>query len=176
MGRNTKIFLGGVALLFVAFSLFLPKSENREKGYIPPANVFEIDDFEMLTGKDGGNYRLLAAKASFNRVENITELTDLTVEYEDEGGQIIANADKGFYLENRYLVAEGNINGLTDELSFETGEEGIMNYDFKEYLGTVENDVICRQGENTIKADKAKIDFKTKITEFTGNVSINYSM
>ena len=151
-------------------------SEKRMKGYVPPSNVFEITDFEMLTGREGANYRLTAAKASFNRIENIAELTEITVEFDDGEEKITASADRGYYLQNRYLVAEGNIRGNTGTLSFRTSESGIMNYDFEGYTGTVENEVVCMQGANIIRADRAEMDFKTKITEFIGNVSINYSM
>lgn len=177
MGRRFKVVLaaaGGLVLLLILFSC--SGSDKRVKGYVPPSNVFEIKDFEMLTGREGANYRLLAAKASFNKIENIAELTDITVEFEDGEDRITATADRGYYMQNRYLVAEGNIKGRTPELSFKTGPEGIMNYDFENYTGTVENDVECDQGGNIIKADKAEMDFKTKITEFKGNVSISYSM
>ncbi|WP_164885293.1 LPS export ABC transporter periplasmic protein LptC [Geovibrio thiophilus] len=177
MGRRFKIILaaaGGVVLLLALFSC--SGSDKRVKGYVPPSNVFEITDFEMLTGREGANYRLTAVKASFNRIENIAELTDITVEFEDGEEKITARADRGYYLQNRYLVAEGNIRGKTDDLSFETSESGIMNYDFESYTGTIENDVVCMQGSNTIRADRAEMDFKTKITEFKGNVSISYFM
>lgn len=144
-------------------------------GYVPPSNVFEISDFEMLTGREGGNYRLIASKASFNRLENIAELDDILIIYDEGEVEVSASADKGFYLENRYLVAEGNIDGTSGDLVFSTDEKGILNYDLELSVGTVENNVTFIQGNNLIKADKAVMDLKSGLTEFKGNVSVSYN-
>jgi LPS export ABC transporter protein LptC len=175
LGKYNKIILGVVGVIGLAYLIFGSDGEKTVTGYVPPSNVFEIGDFEMLTGREGGNYRLTASRASFNRLENIAELDNIVIKYDEGEVEVSAKADKGFYLENRYLVAEGNIDGTSGDLAFKTDESGILNYDLELSVGTVENNVTFIQGNNLIKADKAVMDLKSGLTEFKGNVSVSYT-
>jgi hypothetical protein len=177
MGRNIKIILGAGVVLAVV--LLIVSSSGRKSdgtGYIPPANVFEIKDFELLTGYDGGDYRLTAAEAKYNRKTNNAEMNSVKVEGSEDGKDIYATADKGYLDKDRFVRAEGNLAGKVGDITFGTAAEGVLKYDMKESSGFIENDVVYRQGTNIIKSDRTLIDIKNGVTRFLDNVSVSYSM
>lgn len=87
---------------------------------------------------------------------------------------INAFADRGNYISQRFIKAYDNITGFMDNMTFKTGANGILEYDYKTGKGSIFNDVLVKQGENSITSDTASFDVNNNYIFFKDNVTVTY--
>ena len=72
------------------------------------------------------------------------------------------------------IKAYDNITGSMDNMSFYTGKNGILEYDYKEGKGHIVNNVFVSQGPNSISSDSVIFDVNNNYIFFKDNVTVTY--
>lgn len=139
-------------------------------------NVLNIEDLLLTYVIDNSSYFKLTSKKGDAAINNyFVNLNNLNLYYSGSSFSIDAQADKGKYELQRKISAYGNIYGKMDNMTFEAGTNGIIEYDYIDGKGIIKNGVTMYQGNNNIKSNKAEFNVKDNFVLFKDNVSVEYS-
>lgn len=138
-------------------------------------NIVNLENIDLLYLIDNNTYVSLKSKSgSANIVSYNFNLKDLNINYKGSEYSINAFADKGSYISQRFIKAYDNITGSMDNMTFYTGKNGILEYDYKEGKGHILNDVFVSQGPNSISSDTVSFDVNNNYIFFKDNVTVTY--
>lgn len=177
MGRYKKIILF-IAAVFVLAGLFsVLKRDKNNVSITVKKNEIVIDNFEMAKVVDDQNnfYRINASRAVMDRSAKIADLYDFTLVYKKGDTDFTASAGRGIMEDEVRVDVSGKIVGNINGMDFETGPEGGFHYDFNTDTGELSGNVVVKDAEGTIFADKAIIYHKENRLEFDGNVKVIYT-
>lgn len=125
---------------------------------------------------DNSYFNMISDRAKADVEDHSVGLETLNIKYTGSGVTIDAVADKGNYELERFIKAFGNVKGSMNDMRFDTGEKGTLEYDYKDGKGSIYEGVIVYQGPNNIKAEYAEFDVNTNFILFQDNVTVDYSV
>ncbi len=139
-------------------------------------NIVTLNDIDLLYILDNGTHVSLQSKTGqANIITHNFNLQNLTLFYKSKDYSIKASAENGSYTGQRYIKAYDNVTGKMDNMSFKSGEKGILEYDYKEGKGIITNGVTVSQGINSIKSDTLSFDVNNNYIFFKDNVTVYYN-
>lgn len=138
-------------------------------------NIVTLNDIDLLYIIDNDTHVSLKSKTGSANIVNYNfNLYKLNLNYQSVDYSINAFADRGNYISQRFIKAYDNITGFMDNVTFKTGANGILEYDYKTGKGSIFNDVLVKQGENSITSDTASFDVNNNYIFFKDNVTVYY--
>ncbi len=138
-------------------------------------NIVKIKTVDLLYVIDNNTYiKLKSEHGNVNIIDYNIALINLDLIYTGKDFVIDAKAARGEYLSQRFLKAYDNITGHMDNMSFQTGPEGILEYDYTVGKGVVKNGVTLYQESNSISSKTVEFDVKNNFIIFKDNVTVNY--
>lgn len=139
-------------------------------------NILNIEDLLLTYVIDNNSYFKLTSKNGNAAINNYyVDLNNLNIHYSGSSFSIDAKADKGKYELQRKISAYGNVYGVMDNMTFEAGKDGSIEYDYIDGKGVIKNGVTMYQGSNNIKSNIAEFNIKDNFVLFSDNVSVEYS-
>lgn len=179
--NKRRIFNVFVVLSVLIFAIaMLAVIVRSDEGMIPYKselleNIVTLDDIDLLYIIDNDTYVSLKSKTGSANIVNYNfNLYKLNLNYNSSNYSINAFADRGNYTSQRFIKAYDNITGFMDNMTFKTGVNGILEYDYKTGKGNIFNDVLVKQGENSITSNKAFFDVNNNYIFFKDNVTVYY--
>ncbi len=174
---NILLIISLLIFLLVVFVIFF-KEDNDIIPYQSALlkNVVKIEGVDLLYIIDNDTYiKLQSEYGNVNIINYNIDLINLNIVYTGKNFQIDARAEKGQYLSSRFVKAYDNITGYMDNMSFETGTSGILEYDYTAGKGVVKNDVIIHQENNSISSNYVEFDVNNNYIMFRDNVTVDYT-
>lgn len=139
-------------------------------------NILNIEDLLLTYVIDNSSYFKLTSKKGNAAINDyFVDLNNLDIYYSGSNYSISAKADKGKYELQRKISAYGNVYGKMDNMTFEAGDDGLIEYDYLDGKGFIKNGVTMYQGGNNIKSNMAEFNVKDNYVLFSDNVSVEYS-
>lgn len=176
MGRYKKLIFIITVIILITVSMTLFKKDNNKVSINVKKNEIIIDNFEMakVVDKEDNYYRINAKRAVMNRKARIADLTDFVLNYKKGDTDFTAKADRGVLVDEVKVDVSGKITGTINTLSYATDKDGKFHYDFDTDIGVLTGNVVVKDKEGTILADKVIIYHKKNIVEFDGDVKVLY--
>lgn len=138
-------------------------------------NIVKMKKIDLLYVIDNNTYvKLKSENGNVNIIDYNIDLINLAVTYTSKDFSIDAKAERGEYLSQRFLKAYDNITGYMDNMSFKTGPDGILEYDYAEGKGIVKNGVTIYQDNNSITSKTVEFDVNNNFIIFKDNVTVDY--
>lgn len=138
-------------------------------------NIVKMKEIDLLYVIDNNTYvKLKSKQGNVNIIDYNIDLINLGLTYTSKDFMIDASALRGEYLSQRFLKAYDNITGHMDNMTFKTGPDGILEYDYTEGKGVVKNGVTIYQDNNSISSKIVEFDVKNNFIIFKDNVTVNY--
>ena len=138
-------------------------------------NIVTLKEVDLLYVIDNNTYVSLKSKTGNANILNYNfNLQKLNVLYKGSDYTINAYADKGDYISQRFVKAYDNITGYMDNMTFYTGKDGILEYDYKTGRGKILNNIFVMQGENSISSKTVAFDVNKNYIFFKDNVTVYY--
>lgn len=176
--RIKNIFVGLSILIFaIAVITIILRTDDNMVPYKSELleNIVSLKDIDLLYVIDNNTYVSLKSKTGSANIINYNfNLQNLNINYKSSDYSINAFADRGSYISQRFVKAYDNITGYMDNMTFKTGADGVLEYDYKTGKGNILNNVTVMQGTNSISSNTASFDVNNSYIFFKDNVTVYY--
>ena len=173
---NVLLFLSLLIFLIVIIVVFV----REDKGMVPYRsdllkNIVKLNEVDLVYIIDNDTFVKLKAKTGdVDIIDYNIDMEQVDVLYTGKDFVIDAQAERGKYLSQRFLKAYDNITGYMDNMTFKTGSNGILEYDYVKGRGQVKNGVTISQDNNSISSKSMLFDVKNNFIIFKDNVTVDY--
>lgn len=173
---NVLLFLSLLIFLIVIMVVFI----REDKDMVPYRsdllkNIVKLNEVDLIYIIDNNTFVKLKAKTGdVDIIDYNIDMKHVDVLYTGKDFVINAQAERGEYLSQRFLKAYDNITGHMDNMTFKTGSEGFLEYDYIEGRGEVKNGVTITQDNNSISSKSIAFDIKNNFIIFKDNVTVDY--
>ncbi len=181
LSNRKRIFNVGLIISILIFLIVIIVIFFKEHDQLVPyqsellKNVVNLSDVDLLYVIDNTTYVSLKSKSGRANIKTHNfELQNISLKYSRKDYNIDASAEHGIYTEQRYIKAYDNVTGYMDNMTFVSGKNGILEYDYKDGTGIVTNGVVVTQGLNSITSDSLSFDVNNNYIFFKDNVTVNY--
>ncbi|MDR2401227.1 MAG: hypothetical protein LBD73_06210 [Deferribacteraceae bacterium] len=153
---------------------FSSSTAKSGESVVTAENQIYLEGVTFSQTMDGGDFAVVTAELAYlSRNQDLAVLEKTTLRIEGDGTLFTAKADKGQYFFEKYLSSSGRIEGVYNDLTYSTGDNGSFTYDFAEGGGVLKENVTVRQQAYLITANTVYFDYAENSILFDGAVSLS---
>ena len=171
------MFIVFISACFVALFVFVivsGKVDERAEPLRLPDNRIVIEGAHIIRSYADGYMELTADTAYYDKNTDTLTFSAFDLAHKTNSINVTAIADTGIYVPGISFQATGNIKGLYNNMSYQSGDNGRLYYDFVKGLGNMTgSDLLFVQDGSNIRASRVQYNTKNRSADFE-NISVFY--